>query len=545
MRRSVHNFAALLIALISTVATPPILHAADQPKALHAEFHTSDRCLACHNGLTTPDGKDVSIGFDWRSSIMANSARDPYWQASVRREDIDHPESKAEIEDGCADCHMPMARYEAKQKGKLGEVFAHLPFDQDEKKNASAEDGVTCSICHQISNQNFGKRESFNGGFLIETPIAKNDHPEFGPFAIANGQATIMQTSTGGFRPTAAEHIVDSAMCATCHTLYTKSLAPGGKVLGYFPEQVPYLEWLHSDYPKKNTCQSCHMPEVRGQAPISAVMGQLRPGVRQHTFLGGNFFLLRLLNEYRNDLSVSAMPMELTAEAKQTVDFLQTQAASVSIRNVSVSPGKLDADVFVENLTGHKLPTAFPSRRAWLHVVVRDHNGQTVFESGTLNPDGSIKGNVNDIDASRFEPHFREITNSDQVEIYEPILKDQNGHVTTGLAAAVGYLKDNRLLPAGFQKQNADKDIAVVGDAANDHNFTDAGDVVHYSVPLGNSEGPFQVDAELWYQPIGFRWAHNLASYNAPETKRIVGYYDSTPEATAIVLAKSHLTLTP
>jgi len=49
------------------------------------EFHTSDRCLACHNGLRTPAGEDVSIGFAWRSSIMGNSSRDPYWQASVRR----------------------------------------------------------------------------------------------------------------------------------------------------------------------------------------------------------------------------------------------------------------------------------------------------------------------------------------------------------------------------------------------------------------------------------------------------------------------------
>ena len=536
MRRSVHKL-TLLFALAAVTSIPQILRGADKPKASQAVFHTSDRCLACHNGLTTPDGKDVSIGFDWRSSIMGNSARDPYWQASVRREDMEHPESKAEIEDGCADCHMPMARYEAKQKGKLGEVFAHLPFDSDPKKNASAEDGVTCSICHQITKQNFGTNASFNGGFQIEAPQSKDDHPEFGPFVIQNAQASIMQTSTGGFRPTAAEHILDSAMCATCHTLYTKSLAPGGKVLETFPEQVPYQEWLHSDYPNRNTCQSCHMPEVQGQAPIAAVMGELRPGVRQHTFLGGNFFVLRLLNEYRNDLSVSAMPLELTAQAERTINFLQTRAARVTIRKVNINSGKLDADIFVENLTGHKLPTAFPSRRAWLHVLVRDRSGQIVFESGALNPDGSIKGNVNDGDASRFMPHFSEITSSDQVEIYEPILKDQGGHVTTGLTAAVGYLKDNRLLPAGFQKQSADKDIAVVGDAANDPNFTDAGDSVHYSVGLGNAHGPFQVEAELYYQPIGFRWAHNLAAYDAPETKRIVGYYDSMPSATAVVLA--------
>lgn len=538
MQRSVHNF-GLLMALAFIAAAPKPLPAADKHSGLHAEFHTSDRCLACHNGLTTPDGKDVSVGFDWRSGIMANSARDPYWQASVRREDMDHPESKAEIEDACADCHMPMERYEAKQKGKLGEVFAHLPFDRDPKKNAAAEDGVTCSVCHQIAKQKLGTRESFNGGFVIETPQSKGDHLEFGPFVIQNAQAGIMQSSTGGFRPTAAEHILDSAMCATCHTLYTKSLTSGGESLGYFPEQVPYLEWLHSDYSKKNTCQSCHMPEVQGEAPISAVMGPLRTGFRRHTFVGGNFFVLRLLDAYRDDLSVTAMPVELTAEANRTLDFLQTQAARVTIRKVSVTPGKLDADVFVQNLTGHKLPTAFPSRRAWLHFAVRDHNGKTVFESGALNPDGSIHGNANDLDASRFMPHFREVTSGEQVQIYEPILKDQDGHVTTGLVAAVGYLKDNRLLPAGFEKQNAEEDIAVVGDAADDPNFTDAGDSVHYSVALADAEGPFQIEVELWYQPIGYRWAHNLTSYDAPETRRMVGYYDSMPSATAVVLARA------
>jgi hypothetical protein len=531
-----------LVALAVLAVPCERMAGATKAKELKPEFQTSDRCLACHNGLTTASGKDISIGLDWRASIMANSARDPYWQASVRREDIEHPESKAEIEDGCADCHMPMARYEAKLQGHLGEVFAHIPFESDPKKNASAEDGVSCSVCHQISTQKLGTRESFNGGFVVEAPPSKNDHPEYGPFAIPSGQAHIMQTSTGGFRPTEAAHIRDSAMCATCHTLYTTSIAPGGKVLGKFPEQVPYQEWLHSEYPKKYSCQGCHMPEVQGGAPIAAVLGQLREGVRQHTFVGANFFVLRLLDVYRNDLSVSAMPVELATEADKTVEFLQSQAARVTIRNIDVNSGRLEVSVLVENLTGHKLPTAFPSRRAWLHLQVKDREGRTMFESGRLNRDGSIQGNPNDADPLRFEPHHREIKSSDEVQIYEPILKDDAGRVTTGLAAAVGYLKDNRLLPAGFQKATADKDIAVVGEAAEDPNFIDEGDLVRYSVALENAQGPFHVEAELWYQPIGFRWAHNLASYDAYETKRFVRYYDASPSATALVLAQAEAT---
>jgi hypothetical protein len=316
-------------------------------------------------------------------------------------------------------------------------------------------------------------------------------------------------------------------------------LGAGGKEIGSLPEQMPYLEWLHSDYPSKSTCQSCHMPEVHGQVSISAVLGVPREGMRRHTFVAANFFMLKMLNLYRNDLSVTALPSEMTTAVEKTVAFLQSESARVSIHKIDVIPSRLTADVFVENLTGHKLPTAYPSRRAWLHFVVRDRNERKVFESGALNADGSIDGNDNDADPTRFEPHYREITSSDQVQIYEPILGDASGRVTTGLLSAVGYLKDNRLLPTGFQKETAEKDIAVVGEAAQDPNFTGSGSLVRYSVPVGDAQGPFHVEAELWYQPIGFRWAHNLGAYEAPEPGRFVHYYDSMSSSTAVVLARA------
>ncbi len=510
--------------------------------ALKPEFHLSDRCVACHNELTTPSGRDVSIGIDWRASIMANSSRDPYWQASVRRETIDHSQVTRDIEDECSVCHMPITRYEAKMEGQKGEIFAFLPFDAHRKNSAAAEDGVTCSVCHQITKEKLGTRESFNGGFVVQKPANKNDHPEYGPFLISPGYAHIMDTSTGGFLPTEAEHIRDSALCGSCHQLYTTARGAGGTAIGELPEQMPYLEWLHSDYPAKYNCQACHMPEVHEEVHISSVLGEARTGVHQHVFVGGNFFMLGMLNRYRSELNVAALPPDLTSMAERTLAFLHSQAARVTIRKVEVLSGKLEADVFVENLTGHKLPTAFPSRRAWLHFVVHDRNGRQVFESGALNPDGSIVGNDNDADKTRYEPHYRQISSSDQVQIYEPILNDEEGHVTTGLLAAIGYLKDNRLLPTGFDKRTAEHDIAVVGDAANDPDFTAGGDLVRYSIPVANAEGPFHIEIELWYQPIGFRWAHNLAPYNATETQRFVSYYDSMQSATATVLAHAEAT---
>ena len=534
---------SVLVVLILLLWSPTAIPAGKKAEQAKPEFHTSDRCLACHNGLTTSKGSDVSIGTAWRASIMANSSRDPYWQASVRRESIDHAGVTRDIEDECSVCHMPVMRYEkAKVEGGKGEVFAFLPFDEHKKGSEEAEDGVTCSVCHQIGKEKLGTKESFNGGFVIPPPAAKDNRPEYGPFPIDAGHQRIMESSTGGFRPTEAEHIRDSALCGTCHQLYTTARGEGGKEVGYLPEQMPYLEWLHSDYPAKSSCQQCHMPEVREPVAVSSVLGVPRVGLHQHVFVGANFFMQQMLNRYRDELDVAALPQELTSAAEGTLGFLHSQAAEIEVRGVDVVGGKLRAEVVVRNLTGHKLPTAYPSRRAWIHFVVRDRDGKVVFESGALNADGSITGNDNDADPSRYEPHYREITSEDQVQIYEPILKDTQGHVTTGLLAAVGYFKDNRLLPTGFDKGTADKDISVAGEAADDPDFEAGGHVVRYSVELGDGAAPWHIEAELLYQPIGFRWAHNLGPYTAKETQRFVNYYESMSSATATVLARTEVT---
>jgi hypothetical protein len=305
---------------------------------------------------------------------------------------------------------------------------------------------------------------------------------------------------------------------------------------------MPYPEWLHSDYRNKQSCQSCHMPEIKGPVQISRVLGEEREGARLHSFRGGNFFMLEMLNRYRGELGVPALATELTDNAEATAKFLGTKTAIVEIENVSAQAGRLGADVVVRNKNGHKLPTAFPSRRAWVHFVVRDRNGETVFESGALKLDGSVAGNDNDADPSKYEPHYSEITSPDQVQIYESILGDEKGHVTTGLLAGVRYLKDNRLLPDGFDKHTAEPDIAVIGDALNDPAFTGGGHRVRYSAPLGTARGPFCIEAELWYQPIGYRWANNLKPYDhTPEPARFNSYFDSMQSNTAAVLARATL----
>jgi hypothetical protein len=529
-------FTALSVLLCSMAVAdrPPPDDARDQ-----AQFQTSDRCLACHNGLVSPTGQDVSIGTDWRTSVMANSSIDPYWQASVRRESIDHHEATTTIEDDCSVCHMPIARYQAHLRGQEPDVFAHLPLDPALGEAKQYADGVSCSVCHQITAQNLSDPASYNGGFVVAGPQADGAHAEYGPFAIDPGLMRVMRSSSGGFQPTQADQIRSSELCATCHTLITRALGANGQVIGSLPEQVPYQEWQHSDYRDQQSCQSCHMPPIAEAVPITRVLGQLRSGARHHQFLGGNFFLQRLLSRYHDELLLLPWNQEFSAAADRTTAFLQSESARLSIETPVLRAGRLETDVSVQNLDGHKLPTAYPSRRAWLHVTVRDRGGQVLFESGALRPDGSIVGNSNDADPLRYEPHYREIRDVQQVEIYETILGDRNGAVTTGLLNAVGYLKDNRLLPRGFDKASASAQIAVHGEALQDPAFTGGGDRVHYSVAVTEAMGPYRVEAELLYQPIGYRWATNLKAYDAvAEPRRFNGYYDAMGTATTVTLAR-------
>jgi hypothetical protein len=502
----------------------------------HGMFAPSSECMACHNSLTAATGEDLSIGTAWRASVMANSSRDPYWQASVRRETLDHPTHKADIEDECSICHMPMVRAEAHAAGRRGEIFTHLPLGGEEPVAQLAADGVSCALCHQITPERLGTRESFVGGFVLNTPSGGDARTMFGPFNAAPAHQSVMHSVTGA-KPAEGKHVQQSELCATCHTLITQAFGPNGEVIGSIPEQVPYQEWLHSDYKDQRSCQSCHMPRYEQPTRITSVLGELREGLSRHTFIGGNFLMLRMLNRFRNELAVAAAPNELESSVNATLRQLQQNSATVSVTKAATANGVVDLDVDIRNATGHKLPSGYPSRRAWLHVTVRDAGGRVVFESGAVGADGRIAGNDGDSDAGLFEPHYEEITRPDQVQIYESVMQDRSGKPTTGLLQAVEFVKDNRLLPRGFDKATAEADIAVHGAAVTDRDFAGGGDRVRYRIPTGGATGPFTADVELRYQPISYRWAHNLSVYDAPEPKRFVGYYEQLASGSSTVLA--------
>ncbi|MGE3705544.1 MAG: hypothetical protein AB7I13_09755, partial [Vicinamibacterales bacterium] len=448
------------------------------------------------------------------------------------------PSHQADIEDECSVCHMPMARTAAVAEGRRGTIFEHVQRDATAGEHTRlAADGVSCMLCHQIGPDRLGTPESFTGGYVIGPPAEGRRHM-LGPYRPDDGRASIMASSTG-VQPAEGTHVREAALCATCHTLITQAFGPGGEVIGRLPEQVPYQEWRHSAWRGERTCQGCHMPPVGEPTPITSVFGEPRERMGRHTFLGGNFLMLRLLNRHRVELGVQALPQEMEATARATIRQLQADTAAVRVVQADRGADRVRVEVEVANLTGHKLPTGYPARRAWLHLTLTDRNGRTVFESGAVSPQGAIQGNDADAEGDRFEPHHEVIRSADEVQIYESVMGDREGRPTTGLLSATRFLKDNRLLPRGFDKATAEDDIAVRGEAATDGNFTGAGDRVRYEIPVGDAAGPFDLTVELLYQPIAYRWVQNLSRYNAPETQRFVSYYAEAAPASATSLVRA------
>jgi hypothetical protein len=495
----------------------------------------SGNCMACHSGLSDAGGADVSFDARWRASMHALAAVDPYWQASVSAEVVENPELSAVIENKCATCHMPLAWFDANANGETGFVLGEGFANSENPFHDLAMDAVSCTACHQITAENLGSAESYSGGFVIDAENTTfGERALYGPLPVSE-QASNLMAQASGFTAVQSEHMADSAMCATCHTLYTPYLDANGEVAGEFPEQMAYFEWQNSSYAESQACQDCHMPAVNEEILISTVMGQPQPYLRLHTFTGANAFMLELTASNSEALSARAEEDQLISAISSSLNMLQSQTAVVEVLAATQVEGQLAFDVAVTSQTGHKFPTGFPSRRAWLHVTVLDASAVVVFESGAVDARGFIVGNDNDLDHGLFEPHYNLITSPDQVQIYETILGTTEGEVTTTLLYGASYLKDNRLLPAGFDLSAVIPETATHGLAAEDLDFIGGGDTLRYQVDVSGASGPFTVMVELNYQSIGYRWAENLREYGTGETAIFMGMYDGSVNLPVVV----------
>lgn len=532
-------------------ASSPGLNLAPQSEHQSTDFATAGVCAECHSNadgataMRDADGNPIGQFDLWQATMMANSARDPLFRAVVSSEVARNPGLQSEIEGTCLQCHAPMAHQQAKLDGESAPGLAASAEGEDLLAQL-ALDGVSCTLCHQIQPDDLGTAASFNAGFTIG-----QDAEIFGPHADPFTHPMEMHT---GYTPTQGTHMLDSGHCGSCHTLHTHTIVDGVFTETEFPEQTPFLEWQVSDYDTQGrNCQSCHMPttDSTGQAietriarnPHGADFGQIDPRqpFGQHFFRGGNTFMLAMIRDNAEALNPRASTDAFNAQIARERAFLGTQAASLLV-SPSTSGSDLNLSVRVENLAGHKLPSAHPSRRVWLEVVVLDRAGAVLFSSGTVNGDGQLvdmSGDLlaNEVSGGSVQDHHQAINDSTQAQIYQSLMVDARGEYTWDLLSAASYAKDNRILPTGWDNDQAQTLGVGPAGVGKDTDFLAGSDSTLY-VLRDLAQDAAEVRVRLLYQSVSPRYVLEFSQVDTPEVRDFVKMYQAADKAPE-VLAES------
>jgi hypothetical protein len=499
------------------------------------------------------DSADRPIApFDlWRSSMMANAVRDPFWRAVVSAEMAATPSKADAIQAKCFSCHGAMASREGELDGR------HPTLDmvyEDTSRGQILIDGVSCTICHQITEAGLGTDDSHTAHFVIN---ARRD--AYGPHA---DPLEMPMTGMSGYRPVQATQTTESDLCGSCHTVLTEALEADGTPTGMvFTEQTPYLEWRNSVFndevatpaPEAASCQACHMPTVSEdqetiRTAIATMMGggmggggmggggmelREREPYGRHVLVGGNTVVPQMILEHADELTPNASAAALRATVAATRDALRHDTARLTLASSERDGDSLRLSLQVENLTGHKLPTGIPVRRAWIYVRVLDRDGALVFSSGAYDAAGRILGADDSPLPSEevsgpAEPHQGQISDGNHVQIYEDVMADIAGQPTHRLMRAAAHFKDNRLLPLGWSAEHEDAvRTAPHGAAATDADFVGGRDDILYVVPAPVNRGPYQLEARLLYQALGQRFVAELLEFDTPEIQAFRRYYAS------------------
>ncbi|HEX2059144.1 MAG TPA: hypothetical protein VHK90_00240, partial [Thermoanaerobaculia bacterium] len=404
------------------------------------------------------------------------------------RKDPDKPA----IVDLCFSCHGVMGErqlhLDTGGKENFSREIINITTLSDRlfKYGALARDGVSCAACHHIASTEHESFSQFIHKNITGQFTLGSADQLYGPYKDDEIVPFPMEEALG-VTPKHHPYIQSSRMCGSCHTIKLPVLDE--TPVGHSFEQLTYLEWVNSSFenefnknnPDAQSCQDCHMrgtydgkpirtqiaaiedptyPMADFRAPDSRIDVRFREkGYSRHQLQGLNVFLLEMFSQFSNVLGVRTCDYMLSGcnasnpfsslpvAAQNFVKQARNDTATLYLAQPWMREGKLVTDVTVTNLVGHRFPSGVSFRRAFIEFVVTDRKtGRLLFGSGRTNDGGWIIDDKGEVLPSEWngaqgekgkfwQPHFyapsKPITRSDQVQIYEELLKDAQGNFTT------------------------------------------------------------------------------------------------------------------
>jgi len=561
-------------------------------------FLTSDQCQGCHDATFSNAGipemvieKEVegkkkiinlSVYGEWKASPMGLAGRDPIFFAQLQSETNIYPELAECIESSCLHCHVVMGQRQfaldnqAGGNDKCKEFFAveppeEVPFgdkafrrkmvaqwpgsvnNENQIYGALARDGISCTVCHRISNTGLGDVNTYTGNFVSGPPGEL-----YGPYETVTIVQKPMQNAIGK-TPLFGEQTTESDLCGSCHNILLPQINNDGEIVGAAYEQTTHLEWLNSDFaPGRKDfryCQNCHMPTSFEGKELSFKIANIesdefppttnrladedikltrRNRFSRHSLHGLNIFLNEMFQEfpillgYRqiDYMTGTAAVPPLITNRNSIIEMSRNETAEVEIEKVEVNnEGMVEANIKIINKAGHYLPSGVSFRRLFIEFLVRDSENNILWASGRTNSLGAILNGTNDevleseqpveFPEAPFQPHYQIINSEDQVQIYQELIKDSDGNLTTSFLRRIEFAKDNRIRPKGYDPEffNTFESPFIQtlsqlhGEAVNDPYYFDpaltGADKITYIADLGNQiDSAHNIQVTLYSQSI-------------------------------------------
>jgi len=503
-----------------------------QPNQLDEPFIASPGCQFCHGGYD--DGNPDAIGQPhdgWKTSLMAQSARDPVWRAALTISNQDVHQSG----EFCIRCHAPNAWLNGRSIPADGSDFVLADFD-----------GVHCHFCHRMVDpipapENPAQDKGVLAGLMDPPSHFGNAQYIVDPEGDRRGPYDDVPMNLHS--PDEILHSPfhrESALCGTCHDVsnpvFTRQ--PDGNYelndLGQphptqnphdmFPEQRTYSEWKQSQFANGGvvfedgrfggnlpddvpiaSCQDCHMPDAFGggcsfweNQPFFA-----RNDLGQHTFVGSNSWVLSAVLDIYGEAETGLTEENVAEAQERTVQMLQ-KASDMAL---SIEGGALN--VRITNWTGHKLPTGYPEgRRMWINVKFLDSKGNVIDEHGAYDFD-TAELNENDTKVYQAKMGLDEDLAS-QVNLPQ----GESFH----LSLLNKIFLDNRIPPIGFTNAGFES----VAAAPVNYTYEDGQhwDDTQYDIPRGAA----QAVVTLYHQTSSKQYMEFLKDANVTDDRGEVAY---------------------